>query len=92
MNNAGVLIYAIGILLISIGLLVICISLFILMHLKGLEIKPDIKPADVEKQKLNDKQQKDAEKKKLKKDEIDNEQAAMDKAIADFIARGGLPK
>lgn len=88
-------------LLYSIAMMMVCLCLIVMMvcaYLAGmaniLEIKPKTKPKETDKQPaaMDEKAKKEAEKRQRNKALIDEAQEEMDKAVQDFISRGGLPK
>lgn len=54
--------------------------------------KDEIKPAELKPEKVDEKAKKEAEIRLKNKKYIDEAQEDMDKAVQEFIARGGLPK
>lgn len=78
------------------GIVVLLVALIVLLSVLvgimiGQQKLTEIKPAEQPKE-LDEKAKKEAEKRLVNKKLLDDAQAEQDKAVQDFIARGGLPK
>lgn len=89
-----IVLYAVAMMMVCLCLIVMMICAYLAGMANILEIKPKTKAKETDRQpvEMDEKAQKEAEKRKLAKARMDEAQSEMDKAVTDFIARGGLPK
>lgn len=83
------------IVLYSVAMMLVCLCLIVMMvcaYLAGMANILEIKQTDKQPAAVDEKAKKEAEKRQRNKALIDEAQEEMDKAVRDFIERGGLPK